>query len=60
MTPDLLAITARCHEARDAVAQMRPGCAALVEQVLTHDVTALIARIRYLERERDHHAPGGF
>lgn len=47
---ELAAIVSRCQEARHAVAQMLPGCGTLVEQVLTHDVTALIARIRYLER----------
>lgn len=49
MNADHLAIVERVRFALEALRQGRPGASVQCEQVLTHDIAPLIARIRYLE-----------
>jgi hypothetical protein len=50
MNPDISEIVDRSHAVLRAIHAGAVVAPATIEQILHHDLTALIARIRYLER----------
>ena len=50
MNPDLIGIAARCSSALRSIQRGELGAASRCEQIITHDVTSLIAAVGYLRR----------